>query len=218
MNKQFLPAFWVCVIFATQLTAQLQLAVKSIDQNQTWGVFVKPVDGLSPSARTVTGFAKVTLITPLEGWITDLVANSGGWTLGSAVRGPKEAPYQSYYTIHFTQDQPQIFYHDRHETLLFTFRMDGGHDKSPRLADNENDPYVGKMNSLGTLALTELNAIDFGVSPVQYLSYTGIYKVLEKEKPASVSVQVNTTPLASLGNSEIAKTSNSVLSGNANNK
>lgn len=188
MNKQFFLAFWATVIFTTSAAAQLQLSVQPLEEEFTWGVFVKPEPGLSPSSRTITGSGKIIIVSSIDARISGVSSQSGSWRMSSVVRGPTEAPWQVYFTFEFSKDMPQIFYHDSYETLLFSFRIEGNLNPIPHLADNATDPYLSHLKAMGYRSGNELKAIDFGAKPVGYLHYAGNYDKPGKEIPASANL------------------------------
>jgi hypothetical protein len=175
MNKQFLPVFWAAVFMSLQSNAQLHLSVQQIRNSDVWGVFVKPSEGHSPSVKTITASGKITLVTNKEADISALISHAGSWRQYLIARSPEEAPEKNYFSFIFTQDLPQIFYHESNETLLFSFRLTDARGIAPYIMDNANDVFNHLPNTMGVKPGNELIAFDFGEQPAAYLEFSGVY-------------------------------------------
>jgi hypothetical protein len=205
MNKLFKPAFWVLFLLSSSASAQLQLSLQQIHDSDRWGVFVKPSDDLSPSARTVTAKGKITIVTSKDCELKNLKSHSGNWSQYLIARTPDEAPGSNYYSFRFTRDLPQVFYHDNHETLLFSFHLQGTESSVVKIMDNENDPLNKFPNSIGVSPSNELRAVDFGARPTNYLYFSGVYDPQSTDILADSKIQVNeVNPETPITNSIIA--------------
>ena len=76
----------------------------------TYGVFVKPCDGIIPSDNTITGTGQVTVILPMGNNIANLANHAGLWVDNAALSGPSESPDFNYFTFGFLNDSPKIVF------------------------------------------------------------------------------------------------------------
>ena len=158
MNRFRLLFSAVGIFLTATAFSQLKFEVKSMPDAYTFGVYVKPCGDVMPSANTITGTGQATVILPVGSNVTNLIAVSGVWVENSSVSGPAEAPNNNYFSYGFLADSPQIVYQAGEETLLFTFKVEGG--GQPTMLDNDNDPFAIFPNSLGSNPGNEMSVID----------------------------------------------------------
>ncbi len=169
MNTLSTLSISILVFFAAfNLSAQSSDHIKSLEfklqlmeDNSTWGVFVKPDNSISPSGRTMTGSGQVTLVVPAGFSYSNFKNHGGTWAENARVNNPIEAPGMAYVSFGFITDEPRINLFPNGETLLFTFTCDAMSFGNIALIDNENDPFVAP-NSFNSNPGNDLGVIDLG--------------------------------------------------------
>ncbi|GIV31594.1 MAG: hypothetical protein KatS3mg029_0945 [Saprospiraceae bacterium] len=170
----------LALFLTTILTAQpgnmggLQFKLQLIEGN-TWGVFVRPMETIAPSANTSAGTGQVTLVAPSDFEYSNFVNHAGTWVQNARVNNPVEAPDKAYISFGFVMDEPKIMLYSYEETLLFTFEASSEYTGRISLFDNANDPFL-PPNSYGSNPGNDLSIIDFGTGKgVVYYTYEGNY-------------------------------------------
>ncbi len=178
MNRIF--SLGLALLFSISLFAQpgnmggLQFKVQLLEGN-TWGVFVKPMETIAPSANTSAGTGQVTLVTPSDFTFTNFTNHAGTWVQNARVNNPVEAPDKAYISFGFVTDVPKIQLFPFEETLLFTFEAAPEFAESINLFDNQNDPFL-PPNSYNSNPGNDLSIIDFGTgNGVVYYTYESNY-------------------------------------------
>ena len=57
----------------------LEMKLQLLDDQQTWGVFVRPGKSVSPSEKLATGSGQVTVVAPVGFFYENLVCQAGTW-------------------------------------------------------------------------------------------------------------------------------------------
>lgn len=173
MNRIYSLLTICCILLTTTAFSQLKFNVKAMPDAYTYGVHVKICDEIVPSANTITGTGQASIVLPMGSNATDLQSISGVWTESGSISGPDEAPTKNYFSFGFLADSPQIVFESGKETLLFTFKVEGG--GTPVILDNETDPFAVFPNSMNSNVGNELSVLDVGTQPVGYYFYSGNY-------------------------------------------
>ena len=155
-------------VFA-QNTPSLLFSMKQLSDN-TWGVFVKPNQDISPTTNTATGSGQVTLVAPIDFDYESLENYGGNWVENARVDGPEEATDKSYISFGFVADAPKLNIYPNEASLLFTFEVTEGFEGSFSLFENGVDPFA-VPNSYHSNPGNDLGIIDYGV-PGQLMFYT----------------------------------------------
>lgn len=178
MNRIF--TLGLALLFSCALFAQpgnmggLQFKLQHIEGN-TWGVFVKPMETITPSANTNAGTGQVTLVAPSDFTYTNFTNLAGTWVQNARVNNPVEAPDKAYISFGFVMDEPKIQLFPYEETLLFTFEAAPEFAETISLFDNQNDPFSAP-NSYNSNPGNDLSIIDFGNgNSVVYYTYESNY-------------------------------------------
>ncbi|GEM_PF-5533475 len=162
--KNPITLFWLTVLglFPTFLFSQqaLKLKLQLLPDGETWGVYVKPDDSISPSNFTITGTAQVTVVMPKDYAWTGLQSVSGTWMSNASYHGPVENPTRSYISFGLLHDLPQIKYVAGQETLLFKFKRTTACPDSIYLINNATDPFNQLPNSVYSNPGNELSVFD----------------------------------------------------------
>ncbi|MCF8246924.1 MAG: hypothetical protein K9J37_10410, partial [Saprospiraceae bacterium] len=120
---------WLLVLslFPTFLFSQngMNLKLQLMPDGQTWGVYVKPDDSISPSNLTITSWAQVTLVMPIGYQWSSLVSVSGNWAAQYPYDGVEELPENRIQYFTLLDESIPVIYATSSETLLFTFKGDG---------------------------------------------------------------------------------------------
>jgi hypothetical protein len=175
----FTIAILSCTTFVFGQEGQLFFSLQQIS-DITWGVFVKPGDAISPSAKTAAGSGQVTIVAPIDFQYANLEEFGGSWVENARVNGPQEATDKSYISFGFVNDNPRIQLIPNEETLLFTFTTDAVFNGSFQLFDNQNDPF-NTPNSYETNPGNDLGMLDFGTgNGMQTYQYSGNYQLPSK--------------------------------------
>lgn len=143
----------------------MKLKLQLMPDGQTWGVYVKPDDSISPSNLTITGTAQVTVVMPKNYAWSQLESVSGTWSADAGVNGPVANPNRKYVMFGLTNDFPHISYKNGQETLLFTFKKAGDCPDSLHLVDCSTDPLCSLP--IGYNARNEFSVFD-PVGPAFY--------------------------------------------------
>ena len=173
MNRFYLLLTTCCILITTTAFSQLKFNVKAMPEAYTFGVYVKICDATVPSTNTITGTGQATIVLPLGNNATDLQSLGGVWQESGSVSGPSESPNKNYFSFGFLADSPKIEFEVGQETLLFTFKVEGG--GTPVMLDNETDPFASFPNSMNTNPGNEMSVLDVGTQPVGYYYYSGNY-------------------------------------------
>lgn len=176
MNKVLLlcfAAFTCCFPVFSSAQIHLKVAQLSPDDN-TFGVYAKVCDNITPSGNTITGSGQVTLKFPANANLNSLVSHAGLWSQNATIAAPTEAAAHTYVSIGFVNDSPQIIYQPDSETLLFTFKLVNT-ATTPSLIENGVDPFDLLPNSVNSNPGNELTVLDFGVQPLGLYTYAGNY-------------------------------------------
>ncbi|HHM20598.1 MAG TPA: hypothetical protein ENJ20_01125, partial [Bacteroidetes bacterium] len=181
MNSRFLRVvllFSVSIITATGLWAQLRLKLQLLPDGQTYGVFVRPDDGLVISDNSITASAQVTVVMPVAFTWDNLTNHNGSWISNAQVVAPSENPGAKYVSFGFQGDDPPVAYAPGEEILLFTFRNTGSCPEFLYLIDcgtpDESDPFC-PPNSLQTNPGNDLVVFDFQNGNTSFYYYAGNY-------------------------------------------
>ncbi len=143
---------------------QVKLKLFSYD---TWGVYVKPINGISPGTQTITGTAQVTVVMPKNYPWTGLQNVSGTWAANAYVDGPMENPTKSYVSFGLLNDSPHINYVAGQETLLFKFKRTTACPDSIYIIKNATDPFSQLPNSVNSNPNNEFSVWD-PIGPALY--------------------------------------------------
>ncbi|MCC6727492.1 MAG: T9SS type A sorting domain-containing protein [Saprospiraceae bacterium] len=137
----------------------LQYKLQLMPDGQSWGVYVRPEAGLNPSIGTITGSAQATVVMP-KGYAWSGLKNvSGTWQADAVYNGPLENPSKTYVSFGMVTEFPHIDLIAGQETLLFTFKGDGGCPDEIRLINNETDVFIAP-NSQGSNPGNEITVFD----------------------------------------------------------
>ncbi len=176
--KKLMTLALLCLATASFLSAQIpaiELKLQLLSDMESWGVYAKAKNTISPSSATITGSAQVTIVMPTGFDWSNLVSNSGTWSMDAVVSGPTENPNMAYYSFGLVTDNPAIHYQPDVETLLFFFKSAGTCPDSIYLIDNTTDPFNDLPNSVNSNPGNQFSIIDFGVSGVPIYSYSNNY-------------------------------------------
>jgi hypothetical protein len=181
----FIASFATAALSAQTTNSSLEFKLQLLEDNLTWGVFVKPDNSIAPSTRTSTGSGQVTLVVPV-GFAYDNLKNHGGtWIENARVNSPVEAPGKAYVSFGFVTDEPRIKLFSGEETLLFTFTCEAAYTNQIALFDNDNDPFA-VPNSYESNPGNDLGVIDYGFSGgLAYYTYSKNYDVDAREVNAT---------------------------------
>ena len=83
--------------------AQLEMKLQNMPEENTWGVYVRPMDSINPTTNTITGSGQVTLVGP-TGFIfgaSSLFSISGNWANNARKNHPSEASDRDYLSFGF---------------------------------------------------------------------------------------------------------------------
>ncbi|HFA51984.1 MAG TPA: hypothetical protein ENJ95_23455 [Bacteroidetes bacterium] len=152
--------------------------------DQSWGVFMKPGEALSPSHKTVMGTGQVTLVTPSRFEYSNFKNHAGSWVENARVNNPIEAFGKSYVSFGFVTDLPKSHIAAGEETLLFSFTADEKFSGQLYLIDNNSDDPFLPPNSLSTNPGNELSMVDIGDRKnIKKYFYAGNYIPENQAKP-----------------------------------
>jgi hypothetical protein len=173
LTKSLLFVF--AFIISGSLSAQLECTIKLLEDGETFGVYVRPLEEISPSRNAVTGTGQITVVVPTGFEIAELQSVSGTWLLNARINAPEENPVKDYISFGFSYDHPIIRYISQQETLLFSFK--NGNDMMEPLAliDNDMDPFAQVPNSVGCNPGNELSVFDAAKNKSVY-RYFGNYE------------------------------------------
>ncbi|MBI5915585.1 MAG: hypothetical protein HY842_09430 [Bacteroidetes bacterium] len=158
------------------LSAQINLKIDAVPGTaNTWGIYTKTCEDVTPTANTITGSGQVTVIFPVGLALSNLTSHAGAWSQNAMVAAPGEAPDKVYVSLGFLVDNPKIIYQPDTETLLFSFKLNGSASGSPALIENDTDPFAQLPNSANSNPGNELTVLDFGTQPMALYSYVGNY-------------------------------------------
>jgi hypothetical protein len=176
MNKVLLLCFaTIACCLPVFSFAQIHLKVAPLSPGaNTFGVYAKVCDNITPSGNTITGSGQVTLKFPANANLNSLVSHAGLWSQNATISSPAEAAAHTYVSIGFVNDSPQIIYQPDSETLLFTFKLTNT-ATTPTLIENGVDPFDLLPNSVNSNPGNELTVLDFGVQPLGLYTYAGNY-------------------------------------------
>ncbi|MBK8564566.1 MAG: T9SS type A sorting domain-containing protein [Saprospiraceae bacterium] len=195
MNKVLLicfSAFACCFPFFSSAQINLKLAPLSPGAN-TFGVYAKVCDNITPSGNTITGSGQVTIKFPANANLNSLVSHAGLWAQNATIASPSEAAAHTYVSFGFVSDSPQIIYQPDSETLLFTFKLVNT-ATTPVLIENGVDPFDHLPNSVNSNPGNELTVLDFGVQPLGLYTYAGNYAgnaTICSETPQDTTTVIN---------------------------
>ncbi len=175
MNKSRLYYLIVALFAVCNFAdAQVHLKIEPITgAANTYGVYAKVCENISPSSNTITGSGQVTIKFPTGLSFSNLTSHGGTWMQNAMVINPPEAPGKVYASVGFLSDSPHIFYFSDSESLLFTFKLNGSVTTAPELIANGVDPFDQLPNSASSNPGNELTVLDFGVQPLGLYTYTG---------------------------------------------
>ncbi len=108
--KKLLMLALLCLATASFLSAQIpaiELKLQLLPDGESWGVFAKPKEGISPSLMTITGSAQVTVVMPLGFQWNSLQSHAGLWTNDITYAGPIENPGRTYTYFGLVTDNPK---------------------------------------------------------------------------------------------------------------
>ena len=169
----------LCLATASFLTAQIpaiELKLQLLPDGESWGVFAKPKEGVSPSAMTITGSAQATVVMPLGFQWSNLQSHAGTWINDVTYPGPIENPGRTYTSFGLVTDSPQIQYAGGQETLLFSFKKEGDCPDSLYLIANGSDWFCQTMgNSVDSNPMNIFEVIDFGSPGVPIYMFSNYY-------------------------------------------
>ena len=140
----------------------------------SWGVFMKPDNGLVPSGKLMTGTGQITIVATEVFEYMDFKNYGGTWGENARIESPMEAEGYTYVSFGLLNDMPRIQMLPQEETLLFSFVSDRVYDGTFYLFDNNYDPFMAP-NSESTNPGNEIAIADIGNGGVQYYRYTGNY-------------------------------------------
>ncbi|MEO1258001.1 MAG: T9SS type A sorting domain-containing protein [Bacteroidota bacterium] len=123
----------------------LDLKLQLLDDEFTYGVFVKPANYI-PDSFTIAVNAQVVLVMPAETYWTNLESINGLWNNYTTFQGPEQNPDKKYVQIQLTQGEPTYpIPFNQGEILLFTFNVFGECPSEMYLMDcssaNASDPF-----------------------------------------------------------------------------
>lgn len=167
----FLRTF-LCPIF---ICGQLELNLRHLQKEDTYGVFVRIKDGYTPSNKIVTGTGQITILVPKGNQLTKLINFNGSWTIYDLVSSPIENPEFDYYSIGFVLEPNSIHYRaNGRELLLFTIKIADRDIDRVKLIDNHQDVFAQLPNSKNTSPSNELSAID-PLDNYRIYKYVGLF-------------------------------------------
>jgi hypothetical protein len=135
--------------------------LKLMSDGQSWGVYVKPAEGINPHTnQTIVGSGQVTVVMPKHYAWNTLTSVNGTWTAHLPVDGPFENPTKRYMSFGFNNEPNPIPFQAGMETLLFTFKGDGTCPDDIYLMDNQQDPFNSLPNSYFNNPGNELTVFD----------------------------------------------------------
>lgn len=148
--------------------------------DMSWGVFVKPDNGVIPSEKLMTGSGQITIV-GTEGFEYINFKNYGGtWGENSRIESPMEASGYTYISFGLMGDMPKIQMMPNQETLLFSFVADEYYNGTFYLFDNNFDPFMAP-NSQSTNPGNSLSIAGIGTRGIEYYEYAGNYSSSESE-------------------------------------
>lgn len=156
-------------------TPEIEIKLQLLPDGESFGIFAKPKNGISPSSLTITGSAQVTVVMPVGFQWGNLTNHAGTWSNDATVISPSENPTRVYTSFGLVTDSPKIQYAATSETLLFSFKKMSDCPDSLYLIDNATDPFNQLQNSLNSYPGNEINVIDFGVSSVPIYNHSNNY-------------------------------------------
>ncbi|HHM20413.1 MAG TPA: hypothetical protein ENJ20_00190 [Bacteroidetes bacterium] len=143
--------------------------------DQSWGVFLKPREGLVPTLKTMTGTGQITLVVP-EGFEYCHFKNySGSWAENARVECPGEAPGNVYISFGLLSNNPKMYMVPNAETLLFSFETEEKFNGTIRLLNNGTDPFSSPDNSWSSNPGNDILVADYGYGTLRFYSYQGNY-------------------------------------------
>ncbi len=143
------------------LKIKLQLLADSV----TYGVFVKPTHGYSPTQNTEATFGKVILVVPADFGFNQITSHAGLWALLPLTQFMPGNLSLKRLTFNLFGNMDQVQFKAGEETLLFTFRR---HGACP-------DTMFVLGRGYPAIAATQLFATDFGTTPPTSMSLCGEY-------------------------------------------
>ncbi len=185
MSKRLHKLKNICLIVSLLLisvTGFAQLDIETTIEIQTDGVtyhvYARPIATSSISDNTITGTGQITIVAPTGFSYTDFKNESGRWLENARVNRPLESPERDYLSFGLQSDRPKIVYVPGQETLLFSFKREGGCNGRLYLIENETDPFAKLPNSESSNPGNDFGIIDLGggLSAFGYLSNYEPYK------------------------------------------
>jgi hypothetical protein len=173
LTKNFILILSLCL--TGTLSAQLECTIKMLEDGETFGVFVRPLEEISPSRHAVTGTGQITVVVPTGFEIIEFQNMGGTWLQNARVNTPEENPTKDYISFGFSHDQPSIRYVSGQETLLFSFKNGNDMMEPLTLIDNDMDPFAQIPNSVGCNPGNELSVFDASKNKAVYRFY-GTYQ------------------------------------------
>ncbi len=155
----------------------LKLSLQLMPDGTSWGVYAKPLGGVSPTEHTNTYEGRTEIVAPLDFEIDSIVSYAGTWVHDTYVNGPQDNQTRAYLGFTLVADNPPIKYQALEATLLFTIHRSGACPDQLNIIDEESDPVVLACTpSPGNLCIfNKLNVTDTGTTPVSEYYYTGNY-------------------------------------------
>lgn len=175
MNKSLLVCLYAFLLATSNLAfAQINMYIAALPDNSGgWGVYSKICGNIVPSDNTITGSGQATIKFQSGATMANFASHAGTWNQNATVVNPVEAIGFTYVSIGFLADNPQIIYQSGVETLLFSFKLNGGGNPVPQIIQNAVDPFDQLPNSVTSNPGNELMIFDIGVQPPVIYTYSG---------------------------------------------
>ncbi len=151
------------LILATSASAQIDFRIGISTDGQTYTVYAKPKNSISPSTNTMTGTGQVTLVAPHGFQYNSFTSLKGTWGTQPTVKAPVENPNFDYISVGLLNDAPfpnNIQYVVGQETAIFRLKRTSA-CTGPVMLIETNDPFY-PPNSVGANVGNDIGVIDVG--------------------------------------------------------
>jgi hypothetical protein len=151
------------LILATSASAQIDFRIGISTDGQTYTVYAKPKNSISPSTNTMTGTGQVTLVAPHGFQYNSFTSLKGTWGTQPTVKAPVENPNFDYISVGLLNDSPfpnNIQYVVGQETAIFRLKRTSACTGPVTLIET-NDPFY-PPNSVGANVGNDIGVIDVG--------------------------------------------------------
>ncbi|HFA50718.1 MAG TPA: T9SS type A sorting domain-containing protein [Bacteroidetes bacterium] len=166
----------------SSLFAQIELKLQLLPDGNSWGVYVRPQQGLFPSDNLQIPTAQVTVVMPVDFEWAGLISHHGIWVDNSNVVSPVENEAAKYVSFGLQNSDPgnSIPLVGGQETLLFSFQKVSACPAFLHLIDcntpSQSDPFCFP-NSLNINSGNDMTVFDFGQGFAQLYFFTDNYNL-----------------------------------------